>query len=145
MEIINAIIENTDSPEVQAILAKLNPEEDILFTNENEDGSRIDVEYIEPINNIKVIGSIPADIIAAVKEKYGKDASIDIYDYVVTYDQGIYGLAVDIEVDKIEDEKPVKEKKLPLPLLIVVGTATALLTIILIIIKLIFSSKNKEQ
>lgn len=144
MEIINAIIENTDSPEVQAILAKLNPEEDILFTNESEDGSTIDVEYIEPINNIKVIGNIPADIIATVKEKYGEDASIDIYDYIVTYDQGVYGLAVDIEVDKVEDEKPVKEKKLPWPLLIVVGTATALLTIILIVIKLIFSHKNKK-
>lgn len=143
MEIINAIIENTNSPEIQAILAKLNPEEDILFTNESEDGSSIEVEYIEPINNIKVIGSIPEDIISAIKEKYGDDASIDIYDYVVTYDQGVYGLAVDIEIEKIDNEKPVKERKLPLPLLIVVGIATALLTVILIILKLIFSHKNK--
>lgn len=143
MEIINAIIENTNSPEIQAILAKLNPEEDILFTNESEDGSSIEVEYIEPINNIKVIGSIPADIIATIKEKYGNDASIDIYDYIVTYDQGIYGLAVDIEVEKVEEEKPVKERKLPLPFLIVIGMATAILTIILVIIKLIFSHKHK--
>ena len=143
MEIINAIIENTNSPEIQAILAKLNPEEDILFTNESEDGSSIEVEYIEPINNIKVIGSIPEDIISAIKEKYGDDASFDIYDYVVTYDQGVYGLAVDIEIEKIDNEKPVKERKLPLPLLIVVGIATALLTVILIILKLIFSHKNK--
>lgn len=143
MEIINAIIENTNSPEIQAILAKLNPEEDILFTNESEDGSSIEVEYIEPINNIKVIGSIPEDIISAIKEKYGDDASIDIYDYVITYDQGVYGLAVDIEIEKIDNEKPVKERKLPLPLLIVVGIATALLTVILIILKLIFSHKNK--
>ena len=143
MEIINAIIENTNSPEIQAILAKLNPEEDILFTNESEDGSSIEVEYIEPINNIKVIGSIPEDIISAIKEKYGDDASIDIYDYVVTYDQGVYGLAVDIEIEKIDNEKPVKERKLPLPILIVVGIETALLTFILIILKLIFSHKNK--
>ena len=143
MEIINAIIENTNSPEIQAILAKLNPEEDILFTNESEDGSSIEVEYIEPINNIKVIGSIPEDIISAIKEKYGDDASIDIYDYVVTYDQGVYGLAVDIEIEKIDNENPVKERKLPLPLLILVGIATALLTVILIILKLIFSHKNK--
>lgn len=143
MEIINAIIENTNSPEIQAILAKLNPEEDILFTNESEDGSSIEVEYIEPINNIKVIGSIPEDIITTIKEKYGDDASVDIYDYIVTYDQGVYGLAVDIEIDKIDDKKPVKERKLPLPLLIVVGIATALLTVILIILKLIFSHKHK--
>lgn len=143
MEIINAIIENTNSPEIQAILAKLNPEEDILFTNESEDGSSIEVEYIEPINNIKIIGSIPEDVIATIKEKYGNDASIDIYDYIVTYDQGVYGLAVDIEVDKIDNEKPVKERKLPLPILIVVGIATALLTVILIILKLIFSHKNE--
>lgn len=143
MEIINAVIENTNSPEIQAILAKLNPEEDILFTNESEDGSRIDVEYIEPINNIKVIGNIPADIISTVKEKYGKDASIDIYDYVVTFDQGVYSLAVDIEVEKVENNKPVKERKLPLPFLIVVGVATALLTIILIVLKLVFSHKKE--
>lgn len=144
MEIINAIIENTNSPEIQAILAKLNPEEDILFTNESEDGSSIEVEYIEPINNIRVIGSIPEDIIASIKEKYGDDASIDIYDYIVTYDHGMYGLAVDIEVDKVEEEKPVKERKLPLPLLIVIGMATALLTLVLIVIKLIFSSKKNK-
>ncbi|MDO4302039.1 MAG: hypothetical protein Q4D26_11710 [Clostridia bacterium] len=144
MEIINAVIENTNSPEIQAILAKLNPEEDILFTNESEDGSSIEVEYIEPINNIRVIGSIPEDIIAAIKEKYGDDASIDIYDYIVTYDRGMYGLAVDIEADKVEEEKPVKERKLPLPLLIVIGMATALLTLVLIVIKLIFSSKKNK-
>lgn len=144
MEIINAVIENTDSPEIQAILAKLNPEEDILFTNENTEKNTLDVEYIEPINNIKVIGNIPADIIASVREKYGEDVSVDIYDYVVTYDQGMYGLVADLEVDKVEIEKPVKEKKLPLPLLIVIGTATGILTIVLVILKLIFAHKKNK-
>lgn len=143
MEIINAVIENTNSPETQAILAKLNPEEDILFTNENTESSTFDVEYIEPINNIKVIGSIPSDIISEIKEKYGDDASIDIYDYIVTFDQGVYGLVADIEVDKVEGEKPVKTKKLPLPMLIVIGVATGILTLILVILKLIFSRKKK--
>ena len=143
MEIINAVIENTNSPETQAILAKLNPEEDILFTNENTESGTFDVEYIEPINNIKVIGSIPSDIISEIKEKYGDDASIDIYDYIVTFDQGVYGLVADIEVDKVEDEKPVKTKKLPLPMLIVIGVATGILTLIIVIPKLIFSRKKK--
>ena len=144
MEIINAVIENTNSPEIQAILAKLNPEEDILFTNEKEDRSSIVVEYIEPINNIKVIGNIPDDIINTIMEKYGKDASIDIYDYVITYDQGVYSLAVDIEVDTVETEKPVKEKKLPLPIIIALGIATGLLTIILVVLKLVFSHKKNK-
>lgn len=144
MEIINAVIENTDSPEIQAILAKLNPEEDILFTNENAEKGTLDVEYIEPINNIKVIGNIPVNIIASVREKYGEDVSVDIYDYVVTYDQGMYGLVADLEVDKVELEKPVKEKKLPLPLLIVIGTATGILTIVLVILKLIFAHKKDK-
>ena len=143
MEIINAVIENTNSPETQAILAKLNPEEDILFTNENTENNTFDVEYIEPINNIKVIGSIPSDIISEIKEKYGDDTSIDIYDYIVTFDQGVYGLVADIEVDKVEDEKPVKTKRLPLPMLIIIGVATGILTLILIILKLIFSRKKK--
>lgn len=144
MEIINTVIENTDSPEIQAILAKLNPEEDILFTNENAEKGTLDVEYIEPINNIKVIGNIPVNIIASVREKYGEDVSVDIYDYVVTYDQGMYGLVADLEIDKVELEKPVKEKKLPLPLLIVIGTATGILTIVLVILKLIFAHKKDK-
>lgn len=144
MEIINAVIENTNSPEIQAILAKLNPEEDILFTNESEDRSSIVVEYIEPINNIKVIGNIPTDIINTIKEKYREDASIDIYDYVITYDQGVYSLAVDIEVDTVEEEKPVKEKKLPLPIIIALGIATGLLTVILVVLKLVFAHKKDK-
>lgn len=143
MEIINAVMENTNSPETQAILAKLNPEEDILFTNENTENNTFDVEYIEPINNIKVIGSIPSGIISEIKEKYGDDASIDIYDYIVTFDQGVYGLVADIEVDTVEDEKPVKTKKLPLPMLIIIGVATGVLTLILVILKLLFSRKKK--
>lgn len=143
MEIINAVIENVGSPETQAILAKLNPEEDILFTNENTENGTFDVEYIEPINNIKVIGSIPSDIISEIKEKYGDDASIDIYDYIVTFDHGLYGLVADIEVEKVEELKPVKTKKLPLPLLIIIGVATGILTLILVILKLIFSHKKK--
>lgn len=143
MEIINALIENTNSPEIQAILAKLNPQEDVLFTNENSESGIVDVEYIEPINNIKIIGNIPSDIIATIKDKYGKDASIDIYDYVVTYDNGVYGLSVDIEVDKVDIDKPVKQRRLPLPILIVVGLITGILTIILVIVKLIFARKKK--
>lgn len=143
MEIINALIENTNSPEIQAILSKLNPQEDVLFTNENSESGIVDVEYIEPINNIKIIGNIPSDIIATIKDKYGKDASIDIYDYVVTYDNGVYGLSVDIEVDKVDIDKPVKQRRLPLPILIVVGLITGILTIILVIVKLIFARKKK--
>lgn len=143
MEIINALIENTNSPEIQAILAKLNPQEDVLFTNENSESGIVDVEYIEPINNIKIIGNIPSDIIATIKDKYGKDASIDIYDYVVTYDNGVYSLSVDIEVDKVDIDKPVKQRRLPLPILIVVGLITGILTIILVIVKLIFARKKK--
>ncbi len=138
MEIINAVIENTDSPEIQSILAGLKPEEDNLFTNEREDGA-VDVEYIEPINNIKTIGTIPADIIEGIKEKYGENVSYDIYDYVVTFDQGLYGLAVDISVEETEEDKPPKERRLPLPLLIIVGVMTAILTVVLVIVKLIFN------
>ncbi len=142
MEIINAVIENTDSPEIQSILAGLKPEEDNLFTNEREDGT-VEVEYIEPINNIKTIGTIPAEIIEGIKEKYGEKVSYDIYDYVVTFDQGLYGLAVDISVEETEEDKPPKERRLPLPLLIIVGVMTAILTVVLVIVKLIFNrSKN---
>ncbi len=142
MEIINAVIENTNSPEVQNLLAKLNSSDEVLYTSESEDGQTLNVEYIEPINNVKILGNIPENIVSSVKEKYGENASIDIYDYVITYDNGVYGLVVDIEVDTVEDEKPVKQKRLPLPLLIIVGSITAILTVILVVLKLIFHKKK---
>ena len=142
MEIINAVIENTNSPEVQNLLAKLNSSDEVLYTSESEDGQTLNVEYIEPINNVKILGHIPENIVSSVKEKYGEYASIDIYDYVITYDNGVYGLVVDIEVDTVEDEKPVKQKRLPLPLLIIVGSITAILTVILVVLKLIFHKKK---
>ena len=142
MEIINAVIENTNSPEVQNLLAKLNSSDEVLYTSESEDGKTLNVEYIEPINNVKILGNIPENIVSSVKEKYGENASIDIYDYVITYDNGVYGLVVDIEVDTVEDEKPVKQKRLPLPLLIIVGSITAILTVILVVLKLIFRQKK---
>ncbi len=144
MEIFNAIIQNTDTPEIQTILANLNTEEDILLTNENTEAENcIEVQYIEPINNIKTIGQIPSEIIASIREKYGKDVAIDISDYMVTYDSGVYGLVADITVNEIDTEEKPKSKRLPLPILIIVGVATGLLTAMLIIIKLITSFKKK--
>ncbi len=144
MEIFNAIIQNTDTPEIQAVLSELNPEEDILFTNENPDEENcIEVQYIEPINNIRTIGQIPPEIIASIREKYGKDVAIEISDYMVTYDSGIYGLVADITVTEVNTEERPKSKRLPLPLLIVVGVATGILTAILIVIKLVSSLKKK--
>lgn len=144
MEIINAIIQNTDTPEIQAILANLNTDEDILLTNENTEAENcIEVQYIEPINNIKTIGCIPPEIIASIREKYGRDVAIEISDYVVTYENGVYGLVADITINEVDTEEKPKSKRLPLPLLIIVGAATGLLTVILIIIKLISSFKKK--
>ena len=144
MEIFNAIIQNTDTPEIQAILSELDTEEDILLTNENPDKENcIEVQYIEPINNIRTIGQIPPEIIASIREKYGKDVAIEISDYMVTYDSGIYGLVADITVTEVNTEEKPKSKRLPLPLLIVVGAATGILTAILIVIKLVSSLKKK--
>ncbi len=144
MEIFNAVIQNTDTPEIQAILAGLNTEEDILLTNEDpENENCIEVQYIEPINNIKTIGCIPPEIISSIREKYGRDIAIEISDYMVTYENGIYGLVADITINEVNTEEKPKSKRLPLPLLIVVGAATGILTAVLIIIKLISSLKKK--
>ncbi len=144
MEIFNAIIQNTDTPEIQAILANINPEEDVLLTNENtETENCIEVQYIEPINNIKTIGRIPPEIISSVREKYGTNVSIEISDYIVTFESGVYGLVADIAVNEIgQDDKP-KSKRLPLPLLIIIGAATGILTVVLIVIKLVRSLNKK--
>lgn len=144
MEIFNTIIQNTDTPEIQAMLANLNPEEDVLLTNENTEAENcIEVQYIEPINNIKTIGIIPPEIISSIREKYGKDVSIEISDYIITFDSGVYGLTADIVVNEIDQNDKPKSKRLPLPLLIIVGVATGILTAVLIIIKLITSLKKK--
>ena len=58
-----------------------------------------------------------------------------------SYDNGVYGLEVDLVVDNRHAEVP-KSKNLPWPILILVGVLTGLLTIILVIIKLFKKSKK---
>lgn len=144
MEIFNGIIEGTNTPEAQEILKQLDPEKDILLTSVNADDKTIEVQFIQPINQIKSLGFVPQEICEAIFEKYGDGSNVDIADYMVTFENGVYGLVADIEVDELpnEDEEP-KSKRLPLPLLIVVGVLTGILTAVLVVIKMIKSIRKK--
>lgn len=142
MEIFKTVIENTNTPQIQELLKSLDNTKDVLLTSENAENPEIvDVQFIKPINQIETLGNIPSSLISEIKDKCGDDVTFEISDYEVTYDNGVYGLEVDIVVDTRHAEVP-KSKNLPLPILILVGVLTGLLTIILVIIKLFKKSKK---
>jgi hypothetical protein len=134
MEIFKTVIENTNTPQIQELLKSLDNTKDVLLTSEN-------TEFIKPINQIETLGNIPSSLISEIKDKCGDDVTFEISDYEVTYDNGVYGLEVDLVVDNRHAEVP-KSKNLPWPILILVGVLTGLLTIILVIIKLFKKSKK---
>ena len=140
MEIYSTIIKNTDTPEVQGILSKLDSEKDYFLTSENN--GIIEVQYIEPINNIKTIGQIPDEVVTEIKEQFGDKVNINISDYTIVYEGGIYSLVVDIRVDEVNER--IKNKSLPLPLLIIVGFGIGVLTAVLVILKLILKLRKKK-
>lgn len=144
MEIFNGIIEGTNTHETQEILKQLDSEKDILLTSVDAEEKKIEVQFIQPINQIKSLGFVPQEIADAIFEKYGDGSNVDIADYIVTFENGVYGLVADIEVEELpeENEEP-KSKRLPLPLLVVVGTLTGILTAVLVVLKMIKSFRKK--
>ncbi len=145
MEIFNGIIKGTDLPEAQEILKELDCDRDILLTTVYPEEKKIEVQFIQPINQVKTIGFVPDDIVEEIFEKYGENANVDISDYMVTYENGVYGLVADVEVDDMPDEDEKEDnKRLPLPLLIIVGALTGILTAVLIVVKLLKSLNDKK-
>lgn len=146
MEIFTTTIQNTDTPEIQSIIRKLDNDEDILMTAGSlADDTPIDVQYIKPINQIITVGTLSPEFVENIKQKHGTNVSLDITNFTVTLENGTYGIDADIEVDKLPEveEEPVDNgKKLPLPILIVVGILTGLLTIVLVVLKLIYGKKK---
>lgn len=144
MEIFNGIIDGTNMPEAQEIIKGLDSESDILLTSVDMDEKKIEIQNIQPINQVKTIGKVPDEIANEIFEKYGENANVDIADYMITYENGVYGIIADISVEELsdEDDEP-RNKRLPLPLLIVVGALTAILTAVLVVIKLIKSLNKK--
>lgn len=147
MEIFNITIQNTDTPEIQGIIHKLDNDEDILMTAGSlNDDNPIEVQYIKPINQIVNIGILPQEFIDEVKSKYGTNVSMDITDFTITLENGIYGINANIEVEKLpeydEAAEAEEDNSLPLPLLLIVGLLTGILTIVLIVVKLIYRNKK---
>ncbi|MGN1318609.1 MAG: hypothetical protein ACI4VF_06290 [Lachnospirales bacterium] len=144
MEIFNCNIDCSSIAESQEILKELDSDKDLLLTNIDQENKKIEIQYIKPINQLITIGYVPDEIANEIFEKYSEDATIDIEDYMTTYENGTYGLVVDItaEEEPKEEEKP-KNKRLPLPILIVVGALTALLTAVLVFVKLLKSLNKK--
>lgn len=144
MAVFTTVIENTNTPQIQELLKSLDNTKDVLLTSENaENPNIVDVQFIKPINQIEVLGNIPTSLMAEIKDKCGDDVTLEISDYEVTYDNGVYGLVVDIDVDNTSPAEIAKGKSLPWPILIVVGILTGLLTVILIVIKLFKKRKKK--
>ncbi len=145
MEIYNTVIENTNTPEVQRILKELDSDKDVLMTALSpEVPGRVDIQMIQPINTVKCIGTLPEEVVEKIRDEYGtENVIVDISDYAVTYDNGVYGLVADINAVSTQIEIAEKKKRLPLLLIVLISIATAVLTVVLIIIRLLTRQGKK--
>lgn len=140
--ILTTTVQNTATAEVQGILKKLDPKKDVLLLyGDFMGGEPLNVQYIKPINDIITLGVIDNAFLEDVIEEYG-DVSLAIVDYVVNFENGVYTLELEIDIEEIE-EKEKGKKNLPFPILIAVGVVTAILTIILVVLKIIKKLKSK--
>ncbi|MBQ9519344.1 MAG: hypothetical protein IJR59_05570 [Firmicutes bacterium] len=135
-------IKGTDNPESQQIIKKLDPREDVLFIyGDMADNVPVEVQYIKPINDIKTVGLIDAELAKEIVAQNGEEISDCISKYELTFEDGVYGITADIEVEKAEDGKDGK-KRLPLPALVAVGAVTAVLTGVLFVLRAVNKAKK---
>ncbi len=136
-------IKGTDNPQSQQIIKKLDPREDVLFIRgDMADDLPVEVQYIKPINDIKTVGLIDAELAREIVAQNGEEISVCIPKYELTFEDGVYGITADIEVEKSEESETDK-KRLPLPALIAVGAVTAVLTGVLFVLRAVNKQKRK--
>ena len=135
-------IKGTNNPESQRIIKKLDPREDVLFIcGDMADNVPVEVQYIKPINDIKTIGLIDAELAKEIVAQNGEEISVCIPKYELTFEDGVYGITADIEVEPAESTSDGK-KRLPLPALIAVGALTGVLTGVLFVLRAVNKSKK---
>ncbi|MBQ7264728.1 MAG: hypothetical protein IJS61_01370 [Firmicutes bacterium] len=144
MDIYNTVIENTDTPEIQELLRKLDKHRDVLMTSLSPSvPGQVDIQFIEPINTIRKLGNIPDYIMEDIRKEYGtENVTVDVSEYMVTYENGAYGLVVDLSVSSTALVVNSK-KRLPLIFIILIGIATGFLTLVLIVLKFIDRVREK--
>lgn len=145
--IYTTTIKGTNNAQSQEIIKNLDPREDLLFVygDITENAQPVEIQYIKPINDIKTIGLLDAELVKEITANHGEEISVSVSGYELTFEDGVYGITADIEVeDASEDDEVInKQKNLPLPLLLAVGALTGILTVVLVIIKIF--NKNNEK
>ena len=142
--IYTTTIKGTNNAQSQAIIKNLDPREDIIFVyGDLADGTPVEVQYIKPINDVKTIGLIDAELAKEIVLNHGEEISVSIPKYELTFEDGIYGITADIEVEPANSSEE-KKKRLPLPALIGVGALTCVLTGVLVILKAVNKNAKKH-
>ncbi len=141
--IYTTTIKGTNNAQSQDIIKNLDPREDVIFVyGDLADGTPVEVQYIKPINDVKTIGLIDAELAKEIVQDHGEEISVSIPRYELTFEDGIYGITADIEVEPAQSEED-KPKRLPLPALLGVGVLTGMLTIVLVVLKTL--NKNAKK
>lgn len=136
MAVYNTIIESPNTPDSQEALKELNIKKEILDVSVDTKKRTIEIQFIKPINQFISLGFVSDNVADEIFEKYGKKANISIVDYSITFEDGLYGIEVNIDVEEEKKEESENHKKrLPLPLFILVAIISGFLTIVLILIK----------
>ncbi|MBQ6554360.1 MAG: hypothetical protein IJL89_03910 [Firmicutes bacterium] len=142
--IYTTTIKGTNNAQTQDIIKNLDPREDIIFVyGDLADGTPVEVQYIKPINDVKTIGLIDAELAKEIVLNHGEEISVSIPKYELTFEDGIYGITADIEVEPAQSDEE-KKKKLSLPALIGVGAVTGVLAAVLVVLKVVNKTTKKH-
>ena len=142
--IYTTTIKGTNNAQSQDIIKNLDPREDIIFVyGDLADGTPVEVQYIKPINDVKTIGLIDAELAKEIVLNHGEEISVSIPKYELTFEDGIYGITADIEVEPAQSDEE-KKKKLSLPALIGVGAVTGVLAAVLVVLKVVNKTTKKH-
>ena len=144
--IYTTTIKGTNNAQSQEIIKNLDPREDMLFVyGDLADDTPVEIQYIKPINDVKTIGLLDPELAQEIIRTHGEEISIGISKYELTFEDGVYGVTADIEVEAADEaEEDDKKKDLSLPALIVVGALTGFVTLLLVIVKML-NAKDSDD
>ncbi len=142
--IYTTTIKGTNNAHSQEIIKDLDPREDLLFVYGDLADGPVEIQYIKPINDIKTIGLLDPELAEEIIKTHGEEISVSIAGYELTFEDGVYGITADIEVEAAEEDSIEDKKDMSLPALIVVGLLTGFVTLLLIIVKMLNKSEEEK-
>jgi hypothetical protein len=139
MDYIKAVVMQTDSPEIQKIISKLNAYDDLILVAKIN--GELEVNLLTDCGDIVRLGCLSNEVLTQIEDNYSDDVDVDVVDFgVYKRDDGSVRLWVGLDVKELHGARKSK-----LPLIVGVGAVTGVLTIAVIAIKFITLYRRKSS